>query len=117
MLRIEGNLNSNTYVREVLEHEVVAFLQRIPGTIFQQNNACSHVVKTVGDFCLAQYMQLLPWPTYSLDMSPTEQVWDLDCRRLPRNLRSAYLKGKLWLRIQAIWNYLPQADVCRETFV
>ena len=85
MLRIEGNLNSNTYVREVLEHEVVAFLQRIPGTIFQQNNACSHVVKTVGDFCLAQYMQLLPWPTYSLDMSPIDHLRNLISQRLVRD--------------------------------
>ncbi|GFW27456.1 transposable element Tc1 transposase [Trichonephila clavipes] len=60
LLRIEGNLNSNRYVREVLQPEVVPFLQGIPGTIFQQDNARPHVPKTVGDFCSAQHMQLLP---------------------------------------------------------
>ncbi|GFT78124.1 transposable element Tc1 transposase [Trichonephila clavipes] len=73
--RIEGNLNSNTYVREVLQPEVVPFLEGIPGAIFQLDNARPHVAKTVRDFCSAQHMQLLLWPAYSLDMWPIEHVW------------------------------------------
>ncbi|GFU52288.1 hypothetical protein TNCV_2701221 [Trichonephila clavipes] len=67
--------------------------------------------KTVRDFCSAQYMQLLPWPAYSPDTSPIEPVWDLVGRRLARDPRSAASKDKLLLRIQAIWNSLPQADI------
>ncbi|GFX64531.1 transposable element Tc1 transposase [Trichonephila clavipes] len=62
LLRVEGNLNSNRYVREELQPEVIPFLQGIPETIFQQDNARPHVAKTVRDFCSAQHMQLLPWP-------------------------------------------------------
>ncbi|PRD31571.1 UNVERIFIED_CONTAM: hypothetical protein NCL1_23155 [Trichonephila clavipes] len=46
LLQIEGNLNSNRYVREVLQPEVVPFLQGSPGAIFQQDNAHLHVAKT-----------------------------------------------------------------------
>ncbi|GFU42750.1 transposable element Tc1 transposase [Trichonephila clavipes] len=60
LLRIEGNLNSNRNVREVLQPEVVPFLQGVPGAIFQQVNALPHVAKTVHDFCSAQHMQLFP---------------------------------------------------------
>ncbi|GFS85005.1 transposable element Tcb1 transposase [Trichonephila clavipes] len=56
-------------------------------------------------------MQLLPWPDYSTDMSPIEQVWDLVGRRLARYLRPAASKNELLLRIQAIWNSLPQAGI------
>ncbi|GFU40360.1 transposable element Tc1 transposase [Trichonephila clavipes] len=49
----------------------------IPGAIFQQDNTHPDVAKTVRDFCSTQTMQLLPWPTYSPDMSPIEHVWDL----------------------------------------
>ncbi|GFY24631.1 transposable element Tc1 transposase [Trichonephila clavipes] len=35
LLRIEDNLNSNKYVHEVLQPEVVPFLQVIPGAMFQ----------------------------------------------------------------------------------
>lgn len=111
LLRIEGNLNSNRYVREVLQPEVVPFLQGIPGAIFQQDNARPHVARTVRDFCSAQHMQLLPWPAYSPDMSPIEHVWDMVGRRLARDPRPAVSKDELWLRIQAIWNSLPQADI------
>ncbi|GFW11780.1 transposable element Tcb1 transposase [Trichonephila clavipes] len=56
-------------------------------------------------------MQLLPWPAYSPDISPTEHVWDLVGRRLARDPRLAASKDELLLRIQAIWNSLPQADI------
>ncbi|GFW90034.1 transposable element Tc1 transposase [Trichonephila clavipes] len=56
-LRIEGNLNSNSYVREVLQLEVVPLHLRHPWSyIFQQDNARPHVAKTVRDFCSAQHM-------------------------------------------------------------
>ncbi|GFX12515.1 vacuolar protein sorting-associated protein 13 [Trichonephila clavipes] len=45
-------------------------------------------------------MQLLPWPTYSPNMSPIEHMWDLVGWRLVRDLRPAASKDKLLLRIQ-----------------
>ena len=65
LLSIEGNVNSNRCVHEVLQSEVVPFLHGTPGAIFQLNNACSHVAQSVRGFCSAQRMQLLPWPAYS----------------------------------------------------
>ncbi|GFW00433.1 transposable element Tc1 transposase [Trichonephila clavipes] len=56
LLRIEGNLNSNRCVREVLQPEVIPFLQGPPGAIFQQDNARPHVPKTVRDYISAQHM-------------------------------------------------------------
>ncbi|GFX96179.1 hypothetical protein TNCV_2290671 [Trichonephila clavipes] len=76
---------------------------------FSADNARSHVAKTVRDFCSAQHMQLLPSPSYSLDMSPIERVWDLVGRRLARNPRPADSEDELLVRIQAIWNY--QVDI------
>ncbi|GFU23342.1 transposable element Tc1 transposase [Trichonephila clavipes] len=59
-LRTESNFNSNKYGREVLQPEVVPFLEGIPGAIFHQDNARAHVAKIVRDFCSAQHMQLFP---------------------------------------------------------
>ncbi|GFU68061.1 transposable element Tcb2 transposase [Trichonephila clavipes] len=84
-------------------------IEGIPRAMFQQDNAPPNVRKTVRDFCSAQYMQLLPWPAYSPNMSPIE--WDLVSRRLGRDPRPASSKGKLLLRIQSIWNSLPQANI------
>ncbi|GFV32717.1 hypothetical protein TNCV_3890751 [Trichonephila clavipes] len=90
---------------------VNAAFQSIPGAIFQQGNARPHVAKAVRDFCSAQHMKLLPWPAYSPDMSPIEHVWDFVGRRLARNPRPSFSKDELFLRIQATWNSLSQADI------
>ncbi|GFX17702.1 transposable element Tcb1 transposase [Trichonephila clavipes] len=56
-------------------------------------------------------MQLHPWPVYSPDMLPIEHLWDLAGRRLARDPRPAASKDEILLRIQEIWNSLPQADI------
>ncbi|GFV68314.1 transposable element Tcb1 transposase [Trichonephila clavipes] len=84
---------------------------RIPGDIFQQDNARSHAAKTVRDICSPQHVQLLPLPAYSPNMSPIEPVWDLVGRRITRDPRLAASKDELLLRLQAIWNSLLRADI------
>ena len=63
------------YIHDVLQPEVVPFLQGIPGAIFQQDNASPHVAKIVRDFCSPQRMQLPLWPGYPPDMSSIESVF------------------------------------------
>ncbi|GFW43232.1 transposable element Tc1 transposase [Trichonephila clavipes] len=100
LLRIEGNLISNRYVHEVLQSEVVPFLQGIPGAIFQQDNACLHVAKTVGDFCSAHHMKLLLWPAYSPDMLLIGHMWDVVGQRLALDPLPAASKDELLLAYQ-----------------
>ena len=47
-------------------------------------------------------------------MSPIVHVGDLVDRCFARDLRPAASKDKLWLFIQAIWNYFPQADIQKQ---
>ncbi|GFU26194.1 uncharacterized protein TNCV_5106301 [Trichonephila clavipes] len=61
----------------------------------RQDNARSHVGKTVRDFCSTQHMQHPPWPTYSPDMSPIEHVWDFVGRGLARDPHLAASKDEL----------------------
>ncbi|GFT24725.1 RCC1 and BTB domain-containing protein 1 [Trichonephila clavipes] len=44
-------------------------------------------------------------------MSPIEHVWDIVGGRLAHDLRPVVSTDELWLRIQTIWNTLPQADI------
>ncbi|GFX88288.1 transposable element Tcb2 transposase [Trichonephila clavipes] len=76
-----------------------------------QDNARPHVAKTVKSYLDSQQVQLLPWPAYSPDMSPIEHVWDIVGGRLARDLRPVVSIDEFWLRIQTIWNTLPQADI------
>lgn len=47
LLRIVDNQNSNIRISEVLEPEVVPFLQGIPAAILQQDIACIYVARNV----------------------------------------------------------------------
>ncbi|GFV87899.1 transposable element Tc1 transposase [Trichonephila clavipes] len=76
LLRIEGNRNSNRYIREVLQPEIVVFLQGIRGATFLQDNARPHVAD-----CLRLLLSTHvtnAWPAYSPYLMPIEHVWDLD---------------------------------------
>ncbi|KFM72979.1 Transposable element Tc1 transposase, partial [Stegodyphus mimosarum] len=99
LLRIVGNLNSNRYIREVLQPEAVPFLQSLPGAVFQQDNARPHTARIVKSFFAAQQVQLLPWPACSPDMSPIEHVWDVIGRRLARDPRPVASADELWITI------------------
>ena len=100
LLCIEGNLNSNRYIREVLQSEVMPLLQANPHAIFQQDNARPHVARIVQAFFQRRRVSLLPWTTRSPDMSPIEHVWDMVGRRLIRQSPPASTLGALWTRIQ-----------------
>lgn len=108
LVHIEGNLNSDRYIREIVEPEVLPLLQSIPGAIFQQDNARVHVSHTVQAFFSTQQVSLLPWPAYSPDMSPIEHVWDFIGRRLACTASRAHSKTELWRQVEAIWTAIPQ---------
>ena len=76
LLRIEGNLNSNRYIRQVLQSEVLPLFQATPHAIFQQDNAQPRMARIVQAFFQRRRVSLLPWPARSPDISPIEHIWD-----------------------------------------
>ena len=100
LLRIEGNVNSNRYIMEVLQPEILSLLQATPHAIFQQDNVWPQVARIVKAFFQRRRVSLLPWPARSPDMSPIEHVWDMVDRRLIRQGPAAPTLDALWTRIQ-----------------
>ncbi|GFW38363.1 transposable element Tcb1 transposase [Trichonephila clavipes] len=47
LVRIADTLNSQRYMSEMLEPEVLPYIQRLPSAIFQQDNARPHVLRNV----------------------------------------------------------------------
>jgi transposase len=54
--------------------------------IFQHINAQRHVASICTQFLEVQNDPVLPWPAYSLDMSPIEPVWDALDRRVQQRV-------------------------------
>ncbi|GFV57625.1 transposable element Tcb2 transposase [Trichonephila clavipes] len=62
------------YVHDILQPHVLPLMQRLPGAIFQQDNARPHTARVSQDCLLA--VTILPCIPRSPDLSPIEHIWD-----------------------------------------
>ncbi|GFW22075.1 transposable element Tcb2 transposase [Trichonephila clavipes] len=74
LVLIRGTMTAQWYVHDILQPHVLPLMQRLPGAIFQQDNARPHTARVSQD-CL-RTVTTLPWPTRSPDLSPIEHIWD-----------------------------------------
>ncbi|UYV84045.1 Transposase [Cordylochernes scorpioides] len=80
LLRIQGTMTAQRYVDDVLRPVTLPYLQGVPNSLYQQDNARPQTAR-ISQQAL-QDMKMLPWPPYSPDLSPIEHVWDIIGRRL-----------------------------------
>ncbi|GFV03904.1 transposable element Tcb2 transposase [Trichonephila clavipes] len=60
LVLIHGSMTAQWYVHDILQPHVLPFMQRLPGTIFQQDNARPPTAR-VSQECL-RTVTTLPWP-------------------------------------------------------
>ena len=74
---VDGNLNSEQYIHDILEPKAIPFgLQAIgQGFIFQDDNARPHAAHIVQDYHNANLDYThMKWPAYSPDFNSIEQT-------------------------------------------
>ncbi|GFY07003.1 transposable element Tcb2 transposase [Trichonephila clavipes] len=67
-------MTAQWYVHGILQPYVLRLMQRLPETIFKQDNAWPHTASVSQD-CL-RTINTLSWPARFPDMSPIEYIWD-----------------------------------------
>ncbi|GFY32979.1 transposable element Tcb2 transposase [Trichonephila clavipes] len=67
LVLIRGTMTAQWYVHDILQPHVSSLMQRLPGAIFQQDNARRHTARVSQD-CL-HTVNTLPWPARSPDLS------------------------------------------------
>ncbi|GFW54559.1 transposable element Tc1 transposase [Trichonephila clavipes] len=72
LIVMRGTLTGQGYVDDILQSHVGPFLNRLPGAIFQQDNACPHTASGAQDFL--RHFQTLPWPACCPNLSPVQHV-------------------------------------------
>ncbi|GFX39505.1 transposable element Tcb2 transposase [Trichonephila clavipes] len=102
---MRGILTGQRYVDDILRLHVRPFLNGLPGTIFQQDNALPHTARVAQD--LLNPFQTLPWLDRSPDLSPVEDVWD----QLKRQMSSCPYVHDLELAAQDLWAHLPHDNI------
>ena len=75
LIVVQGNLNAQGYINQILQPEAVPFLQRHGPAILMHDNARPHVARIRRQF-LNRNNVIEPWPVVSPDMNPIENIWD-----------------------------------------
>ncbi|GFS96915.1 transposable element Tcb1 transposase [Trichonephila clavipes] len=104
-----GTLTGQRYVDHILRPHVGPFLNGLPGTICQQDNARPHTARFAQDFL--RHFQTFPWPACSLDLYPVEHVWD----QLKWQMPSCHSVHDLELVVLDFSSYLPQDNIRTAT--
>ena len=76
--RIEKKCTKEWYLN-LLKKQVMPFLKKRYGRdyTFQQDNAPCHKAKIIKNYFKNGKYKILPWPTYSPDLSPIENAWHI----------------------------------------
>lgn len=112
LLVLQGNLNAQRYVDEVLRPEVVPYTRR-HGLTLQQDNATPHSARHTQEFLAAEGVNVLPWPAFSPDLSPIEHLWDIMERRVRSRDPHPQTLPALRMALQEAWDGIPQEVIAR----
>lgn len=114
LYHVDGNLNGDRYMAEILQPLVIPALQQIGhDAIFQDDNARPHRSRAVNAFIQQAGVNRLPWPAVSPDLNPIEHLWDELGRRLMANHPPPPNRRQLLAWLQEEWNNIPQASIAR----
>ena len=73
-----GSINSEKYI-SVISEKLLPFLKlkNYRGMVFQQDNAPPHTSKITKAFFVEKKVEVLPWPPFSPDLNPIENLWSI----------------------------------------
>ncbi|KAF0708957.1 hypothetical protein AaE_013030 [Aphanomyces astaci] len=108
---LQGRQDSETYVYTLSEF-LFPFAHLHHGTDFvvQQDNASIHSSHTTKAFLEEHDVSVLPWPAFSPDLNPIENVWACLSRKVYDNGRHQFSSRRdLMRQITLSWNEIEQS--------
>ncbi|GFV73065.1 transposable element Tcb2 transposase [Trichonephila clavipes] len=74
LVLIRGTMTAHWYVHDILQLHVLPLMQRLPGAIFQQENARPYTARVSQDYL--RTVTTLPCFARSPDLSQIEHIWN-----------------------------------------
>ena len=112
LIDVQGNLNAQGYINQILQPEAVHFLQRHGLAILMHDNARPRVVRICRQFRNRNNINVLPLPVVSPDMNPIEHIWDYLSRKVRARGNVHNLRDLENALIQE-WNNVPNVVIRR----
>lgn len=112
LYHVEGMLNGQRYLQEILQPLVTAALQQIgPQAVLQDDNATPHRCRAVNTFIQEAGITRMAWPAKSPDCNPIENIWGELGRRVHANHPRPANGEQLLHVLRQEWENIPQAVI------
>ena len=112
LIVVQGNLNAQGYINQILQPEAIPYLQRHGPAILMHDNARPHVARVCRQFLNRNNVNVLPWPAMSPDMNPIEHIWDYPGRKI-RARGNVHNRLDLKNALIQEWNNIPKVVIRR----
>ena len=112
LIVVQGNLNAQGYINQILQPEAVPFIQRHGPVILMHDNARPHVARICRQFLNRNNVNVLPWPAVSPDMNAVEHIWDYRGRKIRARGNVHNIRDLENALIQE-WNNIPNVVIRR----
>ena len=112
LIVVQGNLNAQGYINQILQPEAVPFLQRHGPAILMHDNARPYVARICRQFLNRNNVNVLPWLAVSPDMNPIKHIWDYLGRKV-RTRENVHNLRHLENALIQEWNNIPNVVIRR----
>ncbi len=111
---VNGNLNAQVYIDQILRPVVVPFIANMEqGAVLQDDNARPHRARVVDTFLQQQQITRMDWPACSPDLNPIEHMWDQLGRAVRLRLTVHSTMADLRRFLLEEWDRIPMNNVQR----
>ena len=110
LIVVQGNLNVQGYINQILQPEAFTFLRRHGPAILMHDNSRPHVTRICRQFLNRNNVNVLPWPAVAPGMNPIEHIWDYLSRKVRAKGNVHSLRDLENALIQE-WNNIPNVVI------
>jgi transposase len=118
LVTIEGNLNGDQYIRDVLQPVVFPNFDNHPlatRPVYMDDNVLSHRSRAVTAYLQSEAVTSVPWPAMSSNLNPIEHIWDMLGRRIQARKPPVQNIRQLEAALHREWLQRSQQDIRRLT--